>query len=758
MSEESVGAEEQFDLTYYIDCPVCNAPLSNSDRSEVEAHLTSHFADKIKEKISEASDPLGDGSFDACPECDETPSDPTLHFGVAHGATAELVVDHVKSLRSTREISLPLNFEKVCRICGMDFGLKQVDPPGKRKHLLTHHNYRRDILDAVGKYAKSGNFYLCPEHGCGFATKSRSILTDSHLAVYHQYLQKLYDGEKLEPKRKPPTAPVTPPPDQRPGDSSKEVKATKSPWSIDSPRPTFGYQVFNIENFQSAPQNGHDDIKRMPEKKKLNYFEYRQKEGFVKSEKQPIIQCDNEPVPADDAVQINLEGNPKLPVDPPHICPVCLGESSSYERLKNHYESEHKKVQAYGGSKSNSEVDAKCKVEPTSPEEDVLKAKATELFAQQMSELENAVELEDDTDDDFALPMQQLKEDPRNVAALKKVVPQMSTDVLSENIYPGVELRWLCDGKLLLLEHQKSPEAFKVFQDQWLRGQPVVIANSGKYLNPDLWTPESFSRDFGKVRHTLVNCLKGTTVPNAKLRVFWDGFQHVTKRLKDEQGTPMLLKLKDWPPTDDLAEFMPDRFNDLMRSLPMPEYTLRSGRLNIAGYIPDYFLKPELGPKMYIAYGSALYPQKGSTNLHIDMSDAVNALVYVGLPKDGDDTENINEVFKEVDKAGRCLLFCCYESLPPLSCSLFLGCDVLMKNRVHDPNCKPGALWHIFHPGDTPKIRDLLKKVALENGKRLDPHDDPIHDQSTYLDGELRMRLYKEYGVHGKCVNSHHSL
>ena len=87
---------------------------------------------------------------------------------------------------------------------------------------------------------------------------------------------------------------------------------------------------------------------------------------------------------------------------------------------------------------------------------------------------------------------------------------------------------------------------------------------------------------------------------------------------------------------------------------------------------------------------------------------------------------------------------------------LFVGCDMLMKNRVHDPNCKPGALWHIFHPGDTPKIRDLLKKVALENGKRLDPHDDPIHDQSTYLDGELRMRLYKEYGVHGKCINQYH--
>jgi lysine-specific demethylase 3 len=79
---------------------------------------------------------------------------------------------------------------------------------------------------------------------------------------------------------------------------------------------------------------------------------------------------------------------------------------------------------------------------------------------------------------------------------------------------------------------------------------------------------------------------------------------------------------------------------------------------------------------------------------------------------------------------------------------------MLMKRRVHSPGCKPGALWHIFHAADTPKIRDLLKKVALEKGKRLDPHDDPIHDQSSYLDGELRMRLYREYGVNGEWHNS----
>lgn len=80
------------------------------------------------------------------------------------------------------------------------------------------------------------------------------------------------------------------------------------------------------------------------------------------------------------------------------------------------------------------------------------------------------------------------------------------------------------------------------------------------------------------------------------------------------------------------------------------------------------------------------------------------------------------------------------------------GCDILMNQRCHKSDAAgkpPGALWHIFHPSDTNKIRDLLNKVALEKGKRLDPHDDPIHDQSTYLDGHLRMRLYEEYGVQG---------
>ena len=57
------------------------------------------------------------------------------------------------------------------------------------------------------------------------------------------------------------------------------------------------------------------------------------------------------------------------------------------------------------------------------------------------------------------------------------------------------------------------------------------------------------------------------------------------------------------------------------------DYTRREGRLNLASSMPDFFVRPDLGPKMYIAYGNALYPNTGTTNLHIDMSDACNVMV-----------------------------------------------------------------------------------------------------------------------------------
>ncbi|CAG9772614.1 unnamed protein product [Ceutorhynchus assimilis] len=301
----------------------------------------------------------------------------------------------------------------------------------------------------------------------------------------------------------------------------------------------------------------------------------------------------------------------------------------------------------------------------------------------------------------------------------------------SKILYPNVPHSWLCDGKLLRLSDPVCKDNNKIFQEQWKRGQPVIVSDVCKTIDKSLWNPEAFARDFGDEKNDLVNCMTGNIVPNQPMRKFWEGFEEPSKRLKDDRGLPMLLKLKDWPPGEDFAEMLPARFQDLMQVLPLQEYTRRSGKLNLASRLPDCFVKPDLGPKMYNAYGTALHPNKGTTNLHLDVSDAVNVMVYVGVPQDGDSDEHIKEAFRAIDEA---------------------GCDILTRRRVRDKGELPGALWHIYSARDADKIRDLLNKVTVERGGRLEPHNDPIHDQSGYLDGPLRERLYKEYGVEGYAI------
>ena len=60
---------------------------------------------------------------------------------------------------------------------------------------------------------------------------------------------------------------------------------------------------------------------------------------------------------------------------------------------------------------------------------------------------------------------------------------------------------------------------------------------------------------------------------------------------------------------------------------------------------------------MYIAYGNALYPNTGTTNLHIDMSDACNLMVYVGIPKDGAREEHIREGLKSAEESDCDMLY-----------------------------------------------------------------------------------------------------
>ncbi|CAN2388400.1 formaldehyde biosynthetic process [Pristimantis euphronides] len=290
---------------------------------------------------------------------------------------------------------------------------------------------------------------------------------------------------------------------------------------------------------------------------------------------------------------------------------------------------------------------------------------------------------------------------------------------------------WLCDNRLLCLQDPSNKSNWNVFRECWKQGQPVMVSGVHQKLNIELWRPESFRNEFGEQEADLVNCRTNDIITGASVGEFWEGFEDISKRLKNDAGDPMVLKLKDWPPGEDFRDMMLSRFDDLMNNIPLPEYTRREGKLNLAARLPPYFVRPDLGPKMYNAYGLITPEDRrfGTTNLHLDVSDAANVMVYVGIPKDGGDQEQ--EVLRTLHDG---------------------DADELTVKRFVEFREKPGALWHIYAAKDTEKIRQFLKKLAEEQGQENAADHDPIHDQSWYLDSILRKRLLQEHGVQGWAI------
>lgn len=235
---------------------------------------------------------------------------------------------------------------------------------------------------------------------------------------------------------------------------------------------------------------------------------------------------------------------------------------------------------------------------------------------------------------------------------------------------------WLCDNRLLCLQDPNNKSNWNVFRECWKQGQPVMVSGVHHKLNTELWKPESFRKEFGEQEVDLVNCRTNEIITGATVGDFWDGFEDVPNRLKNEkEKEPMVLKLKDWPPGEDFRDMMPSRFDDLMANIPLPEYTRRDGKLNLASRLPNYFVRPDLGPKMYNAYGLITPEDRkyGTTNLHLDVSDAANVMVYVGIPKG--QCEQEEEVLRTIQDGDS---------------------DELTIKRFIEGKEKPGALWHIY--------------------------------------------------------------
>ncbi|KAL2582262.1 hypothetical protein AAZV13_15G230100 [Glycine max] len=123
-----------------------------------------------------------------------------------------------------------------------------------------------------------------------------------------------------------------------------------------------------------------------------------------------------------------------------------------------------------------------------------------------------------------------------------------------------------------------------------------------------------------------------------------------TNGRRDWLAWPQILKLKDWPPSNLFEEQLPRHCAEFISSLPFKEYTdPHKGSLNLAVKLPNGSLKPDLGPKTYIAYG---FPQElgrgdSVTKLHCDMSDAVNVLTHIAEVKLDSDQLTVIEKLKQ---------------------------------------------------------------------------------------------------------------
>jgi [histone H3]-dimethyl-L-lysine9 demethylase len=279
---------------------------------------------------------------------------------------------------------------------------------------------------------------------------------------------------------------------------------------------------------------------------------------------------------------------------------------------------------------------------------------------------------------------------------------------------------------------EDEKQVFKIFEIEWQRGpsrkqSPIMMKNVHNLMQPNLWSSAWFEKQYtGKhdIKVDLINCENGREIKDTDMSSFWKGFDSVGEAILCDQSSKKLLtmlKPKDWPPAKDFAHVLPEQYNDLMRNLPVKEYCNRDGALNLVANLPDHCLKPDLGPKLYIAYSSADSPKVGTTNLHIDISDAFNVILYVGQ------NCQIDEKEKEMKKKDSMVEF-------------LKNCDISQDqiDRYTIGGERPGAIWHIFKTEDAEKIREFLSEY--ESDKKT-CSDDCIHDQRFYLDKNMLANL-----------------
>ncbi|KAL5132718.1 Lysine-specific demethylase JMJ25 [Glycine soja] len=241
-----------------------------------------------------------------------------------------------------------------------------------------------------------------------------------------------------------------------------------------------------------------------------------------------------------------------------------------------------------------------------------------------------------------------------NVSHQKESRSQIELDELESVSILSMTLAW---DEFSFSTFQEAHYSLQDSLDQWHweKGEPVIVSNVLECTSGLSWESLVMWRALRHVTNTkhgqhlaekTIDCLDWTEGEINSHQLF-TGY---TNGRRDWLAWPQILKLKDWPPSNLFEEQLPRHCAEFISSLPFKEYTdPHKGSLNLAVKLPNGSLKPDLGPKTYIAYG---FPQElgrgdSVTKLHCDMSDAVNVLTHIAEVKLDSDQLTVIEKLKQ---------------------------------------------------------------------------------------------------------------
>ncbi|XP_021282219.1 lysine-specific demethylase JMJ25 isoform X1 [Herrania umbratica] len=342
-------------------------------------------------------------------------------------------------------------------------------------------------------------------------------------------------------------------------------------------------------------------------------------------------------------------------------------------------------------------------------------------------------------------------------------------------------------------------EGIADFRKRWGNGEPVIVKEVCDVSSMSSWDPVSIRRGIQenvdeKIKDEsrmvkAVDCLDWSEV-DIELGQFIKGY---TEGSYNENGWLEMLKLKDWPSPGASEEFLMYQRPEFISKLPLLEYIhSRLGLLNVAAKLPHYSLQNDVGPKIYISYGTYEELGRGDsvTNLHFKMRDMVYLLVHTcdvnakGQKTKMEDMQNSNGESEVNESLGDPETRSDEKGLPDLSLDgTDMNDEYESTSAVHEDEkmddqgaettvvgeksvdfeqlngdrrdvlgkTHAGACWDVFRRQDVPKLIEYLHMHWMDSGKPESVISDsvicPLYDEVVYLNEHHKRKLREEFDV-----------